>query len=336
MATVSASNAQRVLRYGLARGFVAADAGLAVEAGERGSDDALARIPAAQMYALWAQLVRTLGAPELPIELAREAKLEQHGLLGLCVMTAPSFLDALHSFVRYDALLNQDRRFSLVSVGPRIELSLASAEPLALGVRISHETTFAQVVAALRELCGAEHEPELVSFRHRAPPSVRAHLAHFRAPVRFDQPRDRVVLRRELGALVPPLGNRALWSFLCAQAELSLGKLAPRSLRERTRDQIASALADARTPSMAEAARALALSERSLRRALATEGANFRELVDSARRERARLAMERGAPLIEVALEAGFSEASAFTHAYQRWFGQAPSATRRAGGALPT
>jgi AraC family carnitine catabolism transcriptional activator len=47
------------------------------------------------------------------------------------------------------------------------------------------------------------------------------------------------------------------------------------------------------------------------------------------RLDRARTMLETGAMVIEAALEAGFASPSAFTRAFRRRFGEAPSAARR-------
>lgn len=320
-ATVAASNAHRVLRFGRARGFEP-------RALEQAQVDESARIPADQMYELWASMVRALARPTLPIELARESRLEDLGLLGLCVATAPTFLHALQTFARFDALLNQSRRFCVVVEGARLEVRLESASARSLGVRLSHETALAQLLSATRELCGTDIEPAQVGFRHAGPGALSAHRGHFGEGLRFDQPHDRVVLRRELCEAVPPSGNAALWARLCARAEVRRRQLAPASMRERVGLQL-----DAQLPehsvaalSIRQAARSLGTSERSLRRALHEEGTTYRALCDALRRQRAEHALARGVSLSEAAFHAGFADASAFTHACRRWFGKPPSA----------
>jgi AraC-like DNA-binding protein len=84
-------------------------------------------------------------------------------------------------------------------------------------------------------------------------------------------------------------------------------------------------------PTIDAIAAELGTSERTLRRRLRDHGVTFRALVDEVRRERARaLVAGGGRPLIEVALEVGFSDASAFSHAFRRWFGHAPRELRAA------
>jgi AraC-like DNA-binding protein len=94
------------------------------------------------------------------------------------------------------------------------------------------------------------------------------------------------------------------------------------------RAAIDGALRAGERPAIDRAACAVGLSERTLRRQLGREGTSCSTLLDELLRARARtLVTQTRRPLTTIALELGFS-ASAFTHAYRRWFGQAPSAAR--------
>jgi AraC-like DNA-binding protein len=84
-------------------------------------------------------------------------------------------------------------------------------------------------------------------------------------------------------------------------------------------------------PSLATVASELAMSERSIQRALGEEATSFRQLVDEVRKE---LALEHlgrpGASAADVAFLLGFSEPSAFTRAFRRWTGSSPTQFRSA------
>ena len=71
----------------------------------------------------------------------------------------------------------------------------------------------------------------------------------------------------------------------------------------------------------------LHLSARSLQRRLADEGNSFSELLDATRLELARSYLEAGTHTVgEVTFLLGYSDASAFSRAFKRWTGVAPSA----------
>ena len=77
-------------------------------------------------------------------------------------------------------------------------------------------------------------------------------------------------------------------------------------------------------------AQALATSERSLQRKLQAEGVSFRDVVDEARHKLAIVYLgDRTLSLTDVACLLGYSEGAAFTRAYKRWTGTAPSLARR-------
>ena len=68
------------------------------------------------------------------------------------------------------------------------------------------------------------------------------------------------------------------------------------------------------------------MSERTLRRKLVDEGLAFRELLDRVRQDLCILyVMEDKRSLSEIALLLGYSDLSAFTRAYKRWYDVAPS-----------
>ena len=80
---------------------------------------------------------------------------------------------------------------------------------------------------------------------------------------------------------------------------------------------------------MADIARRLAMSERTLHRRLAEKEVSFRTQVDLTRRELAENMLGQSSySLSEVAFLTGFSEQSAFNRAFKRWQGQTPRSFR--------
>ena len=79
---------------------------------------------------------------------------------------------------------------------------------------------------------------------------------------------------------------------------------------------------------MANLARRLGMTERTLRRRLELEGTNFRQLVDEVRRSSAPGLLANGRCVGEVALLLGFNGISAFGRAFRRWYGMSPRAAR--------
>ncbi|AUH34204.1 AraC-like transcriptional regulator QhpR [Paracoccus tegillarcae] len=80
-------------------------------------------------------------------------------------------------------------------------------------------------------------------------------------------------------------------------------------------------------------ARAMGMSRRTLRRKLEAEGTSFHELNESCRRNVGRALLARSdLPMIEIALRLGYSDHTAFSRAFTRWFGVSPRELRKTEG----
>ena len=81
-----------------------------------------------------------------------------------------------------------------------------------------------------------------------------------------------------------------------------------------------------KAPALADAARLLNLSERSLRRRLQQEGATFRGLSKAVREAKAmRLIAEGQLTMGAIAAELGFSDLASFSQAFKCWSGVSDS-----------
>jgi AraC-like DNA-binding protein len=75
------------------------------------------------------------------------------------------------------------------------------------------------------------------------------------------------------------------------------------------------------------------MSERSLRRHLATDGTSYREVVRLALEASAgRMLRDPAHSIKETAVALGFADAAAFHRAFKRWTGMTPGEFRRAHG----
>ena len=97
----------------------------------------------------------------------------------------------------------------------------------------------------------------------------------------------------------------------------------------RLRVEVASRLCDGH-PTLQDLAPRLGVSARTLQRQLAERGLVYRDLVQQARHQLAFQYLERtDTDLTEIAFLLGYSELSAFAHAFRRWTGASPGAHRR-------
>ncbi|KUJ80574.1 AraC family transcriptional regulator [Ruegeria marisrubri] len=77
-----------------------------------------------------------------------------------------------------------------------------------------------------------------------------------------------------------------------------------------------------------DAARNLGMSARTFARRLNEEGTSYREIVDDLRCDLAQTFLKNDMALAEIAYSLGYADQAAFSTAFKRWTGQAPSAFR--------
>jgi AraC-like DNA-binding protein len=318
-------------RLGGARAELLRQAGLS----EADLVDDEAMLPIERVFAAWAAAMRLVRDDGLPIVVARTFELAHYPLLGFAAMTAPSVREALGRVVRFSRLLTTSGQWSLEESGTIARLRWSREGPRTLGQRVANESVLAEMLHGIRQTVGRDVAVIAVSFRHPAPADLRAHAAHFGARLAWSQPFDELALPRPLLDDAPRYANPALATHFEHQVLAALRQAdagAHETVVERTRRLVGEALLGGE-PVAAQVAKRQGMSERTLRRALAAEQASFRELVEEVRRARAEAMLDDPRrSLAEVALSLGFSELSAFSRAYKRWTGRAPSRSRAALG----
>lgn len=254
----------------------------------------------------------------------------KYGELGLAMMTARTLGEALQIACRCQSLT-----YSLINyryaAAPNGACALIGSHDT-LGEQL-HDFTHYRDLGAIRtliaDLMGGELPLERVTVTTPPPPNWATLRRHFSCPVEFNADQTRWVFRPGAADLPLPMADSdlvMLYSSRCdtmllrAQADSTIkGRLAARLSRS-----------DSEFPTAGEAARMLALSERTLHRRLAEEGTRFSAMIDEARYGRARELLQDGRISIErIAVAVGFAEPSSFSRAFKRWSGMGALEYRR-------
>lgn len=271
----------------------------------------------------WALALRAVRDPAIPIEFGATTRVADMGLLGFALLTAPTIVAAIDRAVRFQALSSTSGTPQVSIEREAVTLRWLRSAPRTLGVRCANETVIAEFVALNREI--APCRPSAIQFAHPAPSDTRAHRVFFDAPITWNAPVDQVTWPASLLDRVPRGADRELSAYFDDTAARRLAELrfeAP--IEERVRLEIRRRISEG-TPKLRDVALALGESEDSVQRALQRVDTSFRALVDDVRRAvAAELLERRDLSLTEVAFLLGFSEQSAFSRAYRRWFGRAP------------
>lgn len=286
-----------------------------------------------QAAAVIRRALRGFAAPGLGLDVGRMQTVGCFGVLGLAMMTARTFGDAMRVGVEHHRVCG-----CLVDVG--FEELAGDEVALALWPRYDDpdilpflaEELFASSFMIARELLGDGFRLERIELTYPVPAYAGRYAEVFGGiPVRFGAPHNRAVVHRHwLAQPLPgyhPLTERQAIELCRTQlaqargADEEIVAAVERLLRERLHEH----------PRIEDVAHALHLSGRALRRRLAAAGRAFREIHDEVRTERA-LQLLRGGRLsvADIGSELGFSDPREFRRAFKRWTGRPPQAMRAA------
>jgi len=195
------------------------------------------------------------------------------------------------------------------------------------GLRHIYDTAIAITRNIMRDLCGPGWDPDEVLIAHSAPRSAALYRQYFRAAVRFDADETALVFPARVLAQKIERADSALLRILSAEVDALESKVDV-DLPQRLRRVLRGLLTSGRG-SRDDVARVVAMHRRTLNRRLEAQGTTFHALADEVRYEIARqLLRDTRMPLAQIAATFDYADASAFTRAFRRWSGMAPSAWR--------
>jgi len=269
---------------------------------------------------------------ELPLRVGPLMRPDDYGALGLAWKSAPTVRHSLERVERYCRLWTGNLTYELRDRDGGVDFVLHRSGERRLGLRLSNEATIASATSLIRQTAFAGFRPQTVRLQHAAPETTVAHERYFGCPVFFGTDRDALSIGSEALARPNRLGDDGISRYLLNHLDAEIEALEGDEPVENLVRQVVSRSLSEGVPRMADVARRLAMSERTLHRRLAATGLSFKTEVQATRRELAEnLLRQSRYTLSEVAFLTGFSEQSAFQRAFKRWTGKTPAAFRRAG-----
>lgn len=288
-----------------------------------------ARLPLSTSNRMLEAAVSITGDVNLGLEAARELEHGEAGALDYAVSSASTVREAIDSAARYIRLVNDALELRVELSGERAVVVVEDKIPVP---RAAVDFEVAGIFRSFRNVWAACPSPPTVLFAHGAPPDRAEYAATFGdAPIAFGAPYSGFALEASSLDAAMPTADSKLHDVIRQHAERMLAEL-PRAhdLIERVRDAIARELAGG-NPSVAQIAKGLHTSPRTLERRLEREGTTFSALLEDLRK---RLALcyvgTQDLDLSEVAFLLGFSQTTAFHRAFKRWTGDTPLGYRRA------
>jgi AraC-like DNA-binding protein len=313
-----------VLRdFGVDPGEVLAEFGVAPEA----FSDPENSLPFVTVGRLLSRCVERTGCRHFSLLLAQKMSLSGLGAIGLMMQSAPSVGAALEALGHYLHLHDRGAAVTLAVEGRRALLSYALEVD---GIESADQVLDFSMVSGctiMRTLCGADWSPIEVRFAHEKPRDLAPFRKAFPCPLRFNA-RVTAVAFDPKWLDAPVAGADPLMHRFMKERVEDLEASLEEDVVGEVRRLVRGSIADPKL-SLDKLAAQLSLTTRTLNRRLRESGTSYAKVLEEVRRSVAcqYLAMTH-LPVGRIAPMLGYSDVSAFSRAFTRWFGAGPAAWR--------
>lgn len=331
--TVSAGHAAAWLEYVETRGV---SSETLLDRSGIGADrlaDPDGRIPFMAYVELVRGAIAASGDTGLVLRFGAEAGPGGLGILGLIMEASATMFDAFVQMQRFGRLVVE---VECATDGPRFDLIPRDGRMYAVDQRLDPnafpeltELSFARLVCGPRRFLPEAHILS-VAVTHPEPPHRARYDEVFQCPVEFDSTWNALELHPDIMGWPVAQNPRYVFDVLTERAETLLEKMeTDRSVRARLERRLLETLHQGEI-SADQMAREMGISRQTLFRRLKAEDTTYADVLDDLRH---RLALQyllgRKVSVNETAYLVGFSEPSAFSHAFKRWTGKSPRAYRQ-------
>ena len=281
----------------------------------------------AQYFALWRAVEMLSQDPAIGLRMTVETETSVHPPATMSAFFARDYRDGLHRLARFKRLCTPEE-LTLADEGGECRVVVRwlytdETEPSAAA-----DVTFAAILELGRRGTGRHLTPVRVEMARPGPVS-ETHRSYFGAPIRTGCARNALVL--DTAHLDLPFAghNPELLAILDPSLAASLGEIEVQSsLSDQVKIVIKRRIASGK-PDIANVARELGMSERTLQRRITEQGASYRGLLDEARQELGRrLLSDAQNSIDEIAFLLGFQDTSSFYRAFRAWEGVTPAQWR--------
>jgi AraC-like DNA-binding protein len=264
------------------------------------------------------------------LHVGEQVEQRNYGVVGYAVITSETLGEALCSLVRYLPIWTNVGAFRLDIEGAVAHFRWEYANCSLPESRQDCEMTMATVARFKLLSSGGSWRPREVWFQHPKPKDTSEHARIFRAPVRFGMPANCILLDSKL--LQMPLRKAGVHfrrDVIEAAEELLAKATGTESLTQSALSLIRQKLADGNF-GVEAVSRHLGVSPRTMQRRLRDESSSYRKLIQQARQDLSEfLLLGAEATATETGYALGFSEPSAFLHAFHKWHGIPPQAYKK-------
>ncbi|MFI0943520.1 AraC family transcriptional regulator ligand-binding domain-containing protein [Streptomyces sp. NPDC021020] len=278
-----------------------------------------ARVPSMRLYGLWTEVIGRTGRQDAGLLTAADYRHGQLDLFDYLFSTAPTLGEGLAVSGAHLHLLSDGSELATEESDEEVTISYGALLPDSELRGLVAEFVMGTFTQVIRHSTGGAVAPARVSFTHRAPRRTAGHTELFGdGSIDFDAGTDSITLTRR--ALDTPLpGADPALAAIIRRTAAAVPPPRPTGPLPDLRRAILTQFADGR-PSLAAAARQLAVSPRTLQRRLAESDTTWRAELDAVRQEFSLGLRRTGSwSAQQTAARLGYAEARSLRRARSRW-----------------
>jgi AraC-like DNA-binding protein len=311
--------------YGLDAEALFSDAGIPV----RLPFDSSVRISREKFLRMRRRAAELSGDPYYALRMAQVFHPGDVGVLGFAWLASDSLRECFLRLERYSAIVSNGNRVSVTDEPPNMVVSYIpdfGLEPEQL-TSIAGGACFLQLS---REHRKRPFKLTEMRFACKKPTRIAGFRKFFDCPLSFGHEVNQLIMPIEVADDPIPQSNRQLAKLHDEIMDQYLVEIGRDDIVGRVRTEIMRQLPAGHVTMNRVSAR-LHHSSRTVRRRLKKENVTFRQLLTQVRKELVQQYMsDRSLLLSEISFMLGFSQLSAFSRAYKRWFGVSPRLARNA------
>ncbi|MFT3925062.1 MAG: AraC family transcriptional regulator [Myxococcales bacterium] len=286
--------------------------------------DPNARISVVAMARLWRKATERVGDPAFGLRASKFIRHTTFHALGTSVLASSTMQEAVERVVRFNRVVSDVATLELERDAQQARLLVVLKPGYESGGHEAMDAILSLITRALRLLAGPNFTLSSVEMRRPEPGDRSAYDNMFRCPIQFESGLDALAFASDLLEQPLPSGNPELARFGDAAVREYLARVQNGSLVDRVRATIAEHMGTQLSPEFV--AKKLAMSVRSMQRALQELNSSYETLLRDVREELACAYLkEKRYSVTEVAFLLGYESMGAFARAFRRWTGMSPS-----------
>lgn len=263
------------------------------------------------------------------LHMGMQARPRTFSALGYAAMSCNTLGQAVALIPRYESLVYDGGSTTVTVAGGRVRIAWHSSLRDFERMRPVNEAIVAGWLSFGRWITGIRGAMHRVWFQHSRPAGDAEYKGFFGCPIRFGMEKNALSFDAALMEVPLEQHDDQFRGLMEQQARQQLREIHAGQLSPRVASAIRRSLPGGAATAV-EIARALHLSERSLRRYLQEERWTFSDLLAQVRHELAlHYLAQPGLSISEITLLLGYGEQSTFTAAFKRWTGSPPGEYRQ-------